>query len=262
MRLTSLHAGEQCQVSSPFAEGEGPQPPQILKTPVEVQANLRPLLDNHIPLQLRFAERTLRYQTYLVEINREKGWLALDELIPSDGERLMALGEAFQIEGFYEGVRIAWNNRHPAHIGELDDARCYWVPLPDEILYHQRRNAYRATLSGQTIAAELSGKMVKKHLAGKVLDMSATGCKLSFPGNLQTNLQSGQVYDQLRLELPFGVVTTAAELRHVVFDEKLDLTFCGMRFYRISGLTQRQVERFVYQLQREARRDQVTDRFS
>jgi c-di-GMP-binding flagellar brake protein YcgR len=247
MRLTSLHAGEQRQVSSPFAEGEGPQPPQILKTPVEVQANLRPLLDNHIPLQLRFAERTLRYQTYLVEINREKGWLALDELIPSDGERLMASGEAFQIEGFYEGVRIAWNNPHPAHIGELDDARCYWVPLPDEILYHQRRNAYRATLSGQTIAAELSGKMVKKHLAGKVLDMSATGCKLSFPGNLQTNLQSGQVYDQLRLELPFGVLTTAAELRHVVFDEKLDLTFCGMRFYRISGLTQRQVERFVYQ---------------
>lgn len=30
--------------------------------------------------------------------------------------------------------------------------------------------------------------------------------------------------------------------------------FVGTRFYRMSGLEQRQVERFVYQLQREARR--------
>ncbi|MEW6310093.1 MAG: pilus assembly protein PilZ, partial [Pseudomonadota bacterium] len=32
--------------------------------------------------------------------------------------------------------------------------------------------------------------------------------------------------------------------------------------HRLAGLTQRQIERFVYQLQREARRDQAADRFS
>ncbi|WP_181295173.1 flagellar brake protein [Pseudomonas sp. Q2-TVG4-2] len=248
-------------MSNPFAENEGPQPPQILKTSVEIQANLRLLLDNHIPLLIRFAERNRRYQTYLVEINREKGWIAFDELIPSDGERMIASAEPFQVEGYYEGVRIAWNNDHPAHLSELDGAPCYWTPLPDQILYHQRRNAYRAPLSAQPIAAELSGQTVKRPLEGKVLDMSATGCKLSFPGNLQNSLQAGQVYEHLSAKLPFGTITTAAELRHVVFDEKLDLTFCGMRFYRISGLAQRQIERFVYQLQREARRDQA-GRFS
>ncbi|MCQ4259065.1 flagellar brake protein [Stutzerimonas stutzeri] len=249
-------------MSNPFAEDEGPQPPQTLKTAVEIHANLRPLLDYHIPLQLRFLERNQRYQTYLIEINREKGWVALDELIPSDGDRLMASGEPFQVEGYYEGVRIAWDIQSSVHIGELDEARCYWAPMPEQILYHQRRNAFRAALNGQPIAAELSGKTIRKPISGKVLDMSATGCKLSFPGNLQTGLQAGQVYDQLSAKLPFGTITTAAELRHVVFDEKLDLTFCGMRFYRISGLTQRQIERFVYQLQREARRDQASDRFS
>jgi c-di-GMP-binding flagellar brake protein YcgR len=249
-------------VSNPFAEDEGPQPPRILKTAPEIQANLRLLMDNHIPLLVRFAERNQRYQSYLVEIDREKGWIALDELIPNDGERMMASGEPFQVEGFYEGVRVAWNNCYPVHLGELDDARCYWVPLPDEILYHQRRNAYRAPLLGQPIIAELSGKTMGKSLEGKVLDMSATGCKLSFQGNLQSGLQAGRVYDQFSVKLPFGTITTAAELRHVVFDEKQDLTFCGIRFYRISGLTQRQIERFVYQLQREARRDQASDRFS
>lgn len=249
-------------MSNPFAEDEGPQPPQTLKTAVEIHANLRPLLDYRIALQLRFRERSQRYQTYLIEINREKGWLALDELIPSDGERLMASGEPFQVEGYYEGVRIAWQNRSPVHLGELDEARCYWAPVPDQILYHQRRNAFRAALNGQPIAAELCGKSIRKPITGKVLDMSATGCKLSFQGNLQAGLQAGQVYDQLSAKLPFGTITTAAELRHVFFDEKLDITFCGIRFYRMSGLTQRQIERFVYQLQREARRDQASNRFS
>lgn len=249
-------------MSNPFAEDDGPQPPQILKTTVEIHANLRPLLDNRSPLLIRFTERSQRYQTFLVEINREKNWIALDELMPSDGERLMLSGEPFQIEGYFEGVRIAWKNDHPTHLGELDDARCYWVPLPDEILYHQRRNAYRASLTGQPIDAELSGKAINKPLEGKLLDMSATGCKLSFQGAVHSGLQAGRVYEQLSVKLPFGTITTAAELRHVVFDEKLGLTFCGMRFHRISGLTQRHIERFVYQLQREARRDQVADRFT
>ncbi|TCD24121.1 pilus assembly protein PilZ [Pseudomonas sp. IC_126] len=248
-------------MSNPFAEDGGPQPPQILKTTTEIHATLKQLLDNHIPLLVRFVDRNQRYQTYMVEMNREKGWIALDELIPNDGERLMASGEAFQVEGYYEGVRIAWSNDHPVHPGELEDARCYWAPLPDQVLYHQRRNAYRASLAAQPIVAELSDKTIKP-VEGKVLDMSATGCKLSFQGNLQSGLQTGRVYEHLSARLPFGTITTAAELRHVVFDEKLDVTFCGMRFYRISGLTQRQIERFVYQLQREARRDQPSGRFS
>ena len=248
-------------MSNPFVKDEGPQPPQILKTPVEVYSNLRALLEGNTPLLLRFTERSQRYQTFLVDINREKGWLAIDELVPNEGERLLLAGETFQIEGFLEGVRIAWNNEHPAHAGELDDAPCYWIPLPAEIIYHQRRNAYRAQLVGQPIAAVLNGRTIKSPLKGTLLDISATGCKLSFKGDMQDRLQPGQVYEQLSANLPFGAVSTEVELRHLTYDEKIDTTFCGMRFYRISGMVQRQVERFVYQMQREARRDQVVDRF-
>lgn len=248
-------------MSSPFHEEDGPQPPKVLKTPVEVAANLRPLVDQRTPLLIRFAERSQRYQSYLVEINREKGWIAFDELIPNDGERLLTAGETFSVEGFFEGVRIAWSNDKQVHLGELQGARCYWALLPEEIIYHQRRNAFRAPIIGQPIEAGLKGKNLKTRLDGKLLDMSATGCKLSFKGDTQERLKTGQVYDELSARLPFGMVTTAAELRHVIYDEKLDITFCGFRFYRISGLTQRNIERFVYQLQREARREQAADRF-
>lgn len=249
-------------MSNLFSEEEGPQPPKVLRTPAEIFANLRPLQENNTPLLIRFVERNRRYQSFLVELNREKGWIALDELIPSDGDRLMIAGEAFQVEGFYEGARIAWTNDGPVHLSELDGARCYWVPLPAEITYHQRRNAFRAQPVDQRVDTSLSGSTLKNALEGTLLDISATGCKLSFKGDVQGRLQPGQVYEQLVIKLPFGTVTSAAELRHVLFDEKLNLTFCGLRFYRMSGLTQRQIERFVYQLQREARRDQTAGRFS
>lgn len=248
-------------MSTPFTKDEGPLPPQILKTPAEVYSSLRTLHESNTPLLLSFTERRQCYQTFLVNINREKGWIAIDELVPNDGERLLIAGEAFQIEGLHEGVRIAWTNEHPAHASELDDAPCYWIPLPREIQYHQRRSAYRAQLMGQPINAILNGRTIKTPLVGTMLDMSATGCKLSFKGDIQDRLQTGQIYERFSATLPFGTVTTEVELRHLAYDDKTDTTFCGLRFYRISGMTQRQVERFVYQMQREARRDQVVDRF-
>jgi c-di-GMP-binding flagellar brake protein YcgR len=70
-------------------------------------------------------------------------------------------------------------------------------------------------------------------------------------------LQPGQVYEHMAASLPFGIVTVAVEVRHLHYDDRLDKSFAGLRFYRLGGADQRQVERFVYQLQREARRLEV-----
>ncbi|MET1078222.1 MAG: flagellar regulator YcgR PilZN domain-containing protein [Pseudomonas sp.] len=255
--LVPLHPfGESWTVSNPFIAEDGPQPPKLLKAPVEIFANLRQLQQNHDPLVINFPERNQRFQSYLVEVDRERGLMALDELIPTDGERFLKSGEAFHVEAFHEGVRIAWECEAPVQIGELQGARCYWAPFPAQMLYHQRRNAFRAALKlAQPTKIKLSGDRLTPPIAGQLLDISATGCKLRFQGNLTSRLQAGQVYERLSIELPFGSMTVAVELRHLQYEEKLDLSFAGVRYFRIGGLEQRQVDRFVYQLQREARRD-------
>jgi c-di-GMP-binding flagellar brake protein YcgR len=241
-------------VSTPFTESTGAQPPKILKTAVEVFASLRLLQQSHDPLIISFPERSQSFQTYLVEVNRERGVIALDELVPNDGERFIKNGEVFSVEGFHEGVRIAWKCEQTVKVGELEGARCYWTALPSEVIYHQRRNAFRAALKqGQLAAIELAGDKLKTGIRGQLLDMSATGCKLRFQGDLGMRIQLGQVYDHLTLQLPFGSVTTSAELRHLHYNDKLDVTFAGMRFSKIDGLAQRQIERAVFQLQRDAK---------
>jgi c-di-GMP-binding flagellar brake protein YcgR len=246
---------ENAGVSSPFIEENGPQEPKLLRAPLEIFANLRLLQQNHDPLVVTFEGRSQRFQSFVVQVDRERNLLALDELVPNDGERYLQNGEHFHVEGFHEGVRIAWNCEQQLYIGELEGARAYWAALPEQMLYHQRRSAFRAALKlTQLVNVSVDGDKLKLPLAGQMLDISATGCKLRLAGDLSDRLKPGEVYERMSAELPFGAVTTAIEVRHLRYDEKLGVTFCGLRFFRLSGLEQRAVERFVYQLQREARR--------
>jgi c-di-GMP-binding flagellar brake protein YcgR len=242
-------------VSTPFAESEGPQPPRVLKTPLEIHANLRLLQEGRDPLVIRFEGRSQVFQSFLVAVDKERGVYALDELIPNDGERFIAEAETFEVHGFHDGVKISWTYTQPLQIGELNGAKCYWGYLPDEVVYHQRRNAFRVPLKiSELVDIRLSGKRLRGALTGQMLDISATGCKLRFDGDVTERLQPGQVYETLNARLPFGELTMAAELRHCHYVDAADTTFAGVRFHQISGPAQRQVERFVYQLQREARK--------
>ena len=242
-------------MSNALTAEDAPQPPKVLSTPMEIAGNLRQLQESHDPLIITFHERNQRFQSYLVEVDRDNNMIALDEMVPRDGERYLLAGESFRVEGFHDGVRIAWESNGPLSIDELSDARCYRGKLPDEVVYHQRRNAFRAALKlAQLVNVELGGEKLKSPVKGKLLDISATGCKLRFEGDITSRLQLGQVYDRFVADLPFGSMTTPVELRYLHFEERISTTFAGIRFHNMSGLVQRQVERFVYQLQREARR--------
>ncbi|MCH4897739.1 flagellar brake protein [Pseudomonas sp. B707] len=238
-----------------MSNDDAPQPPKVLTTPLEISSNLRQLQESHDPLIITFHERSQRFQSYLIEVDRENGSIKLDEMIPRDGERFLEAGEPFKVEGFHDGVRIAWECTGTLSIKDSDGDRFYSGDLPTEVVYHQRRNAFRAALKlTDLVSVELGGEKLKSPIGGKLLDISATGCKLRFEGDITDRLQLGQVYDRLIAAPLFGNQPVSVELRYLHFEEKLNITFAGLRFHNISGPAARNVERFVYQLQREARR--------
>ena len=237
-----------------FDAQDAPQPPKVLATPLEIASNLRLLQESHDPLIITFQDRTQRFQSYVVDVNRENNSLTLDEMIPREGERFLEAGVPFRVEGFHDGVRIAWECATALTIDDISGHRCYRGALPGEVVYHQRRNAFRAALRlANLVNVEVAGDKLKTPIKGKLLDVSATGCKLRFDGDISQSMQLGQVYERFNAALPFGAMSTPVEMRYLHFEERLNITFAGMRFHNISGAVQRQVERFVYQLQREAR---------
>ena len=246
-----------------FNESDAPQPPKVLNTPLEIAANLRQLLESHDPLIISFPERSQRFQSYVVHLDRDGNTLALDEMIPPEGEKYIENGEPFRVEGFHDGVRIAWECQHAPTITQIDGHRCYRTTLPTEITYHQRRNAFRAALKlSQGVDIVLDGDKLKGKgaLRGTLLDVSATGCKLRLEGNIQERLQLGQVYERFAASPPLDIPQAMVELRHLHFEERTNTSFVGVRFHNLNGQLQRKIESFVYQLQRETRRFDKDDR--
>lgn len=241
-------------MSNPFSQDDGPQPPRTLKAPVEIVANLRLLQQHNDPLVISFSGRAQRYQSYVIDVDRDRQLLILDEIMPTDGERLLLSGEPFNAEGFHDGVRIAWSSNQPVNLGEYEGHRSYFCSLPQEIIYHQRRNAYRAQLKQTDLVNIDLAVSDSQTLSGHLIDISATGAKLRFAGDIHSTLSAGQVHECFTAHFPFGAMTTPIEIRHVKVEDKIKFSFVGVRFHGINGQAQRLVERFVYQLQREARR--------
>lgn len=50
---------------------------------MEIAANLRQLQESHDPLIITFHDRSQRFQSYVVHVDRESNTLALDEMIPA-----------------------------------------------------------------------------------------------------------------------------------------------------------------------------------
>lgn len=236
-----------------LAASNAAQQARILTTPLEILAVLRPLLTHHIPMMLHFTGGNLRFQSYLIRIDTDYELLAFDELIPSDGEHFLRKGLPFRVESFHDGVRLSWTNEHPVQHGELDGLPCHWLAIPDKLLHYQRRLAYRASLMGRVIGAQLSDPQIDLDLSGALTDISATGCQLQLPEDLSTRLQPGAVYEHLRVNMPFGCMDVPVELRHLKYEKAQNSTFCGFRFHRLDGLQQRELSRFIAQLQRELR---------
>lgn len=244
-------------MSPPSAATPAPhqQLPKLLNSPLEVLAILKPLLAAKATLVLHFkGHQNAGYQTTLLQINPEYQLMAIDELVPNTGSRFLQKEITFRIECFHDGVKTSWVNTDPVQTGELDGHPCYWISIPDEVLHHQRRTAYRVSVTGHQIGAQLSDKKEQLVLEGELVDISATGCKLKTSGNLEHNLQAGVVYESLTTTLPFGSITIPVELRYAKYDTQKDATFCGFQFHRIEGMLQRDLSRFITQLQRELRR--------
>lgn len=237
------------------ASDNAPQPPQVYRSKGEILACLRPAQQQHIPLRITFNRQGQQFQSFVVEIDEAKGLIALDEFIPREAERLLEQGQSFRVDSFHEGIKVTWQIDRPVEFSELDGTRCYWIGLPAELTYHQRRNAYRVKLLlTQPATAELSQGSSQIQLRGQLIDLSATGCKLRFPGNVTHLLQPEQQVQGFSAELPIGTINTPVTIRHVACTERMEFSDVGVCFNSLTGAAQRQIERFIYQLQRENRR--------
>lgn len=245
-----------------FEQEVGPQPPREVRSQIEVTSLLKTLQQSRDPLMVTFADRSQKFQSFVVNVDSDSGYFCIDELIPRDGDRFVAQGEAFRVDAWHEGVHIRWSCGGAEKI-DFEDAPAYAAPLPGDMIYHQKRGAFRATVHR---SLETAIGLIKPQQAqlctGSLIDISATGCKARFRGNMSSLYKLGELLEQSYLELPdAGRLSVDMEVRHVTYDEPGDESHIGLRFRQPTPTVQRQIDRYVNTLQREARRLEKDDLF-
>ncbi|MEH6493024.1 flagellar brake protein [Halopseudomonas sp.] len=249
-------------MSTLFSQEAGPQPPREVRSPIEITALLKTLMQSRDPLIITFEDRTQKFQSFIVNLDSDRGDVWIDEMIPREGDRYASQGEAYKVDAWHEGIHIRWSCPGATQV-MLDDAPAYAAKMPDELIYHQKRGAFRASVRRTAdVALELNHPERQRSLKAFLMDISATGCKIRLDGDLSKSLQPGELFEPCYLHLPeTGRLELGMEIRHANFVETANETHVGAHFRQPSPLAQRQIDRFVNYLQREARRLEKEDLF-
>lgn len=219
-----------------------------LTSPAQIAGLLKRLHEEHSLLSCSFPNDPQIFNSALLGVDTDAGSFTLDELNPQAGHKRLKPGSQLRVEGSLQGV----DTRFLVQVEEIllaDGIHYYRCPLPDYVLYLQRREFHRVPVR-LTLQAALSFGAAGRTKA-RLLDLSAGGVGGVVIGG--EPLVQGSVVPctiQLPGQRPLKVTV---EVRFVGLDERGQQRF-GAMFKDISPQDRRRIARTVMDLERELRR--------
>ena len=208
------------------------------------------------PIMIKFEGIEKYFTSIILKTDLDKSHLIIDEVAPEEGHTLAMQNLPFSIRGNHSGVSFFFRPNVIKASGLENDIAFYSIALPDEMVYQQRRGSFRALVPrALNTQAEITSTSRNQNLSGRLYDISITGCRINFEGEVIQDLVRGDIFEQAEIMLPEGdKISYPLKLKHISYSRDSNETSCGFEFEGMDKLGQRMVDRFVYFLQREARR--------
>lgn len=221
-----------------------------ITSPAQIATVLKRLHEEHALLTVSFPGDNKIYNTAILGVDAAEGQVLLDELNPVDGHQRVQTGSRLQLQGSVAGIETRFNVVVSA-IDIEQNIYLYRAPLPDYVIYRQRRDSVRVPIKlslDASVTLSSAGKRAKARLA----DLSAGGFgAVVVDGD---RLAVGERY-QCRINLPGqAAIVAEAEIRFAL-DEAGQQRRLGARLLALPLQEKRRIERLVMQLQRELRRN-------
>lgn len=212
-----------------------------------------------VNIRIKGQEKT--YSSMVVGIDSKKKLFLIDELQPNDGNRLIRSGTPFSIHGNYEGVKISAKNlsakadlQKVEVNGELTRLPCFKVSIPSSLLYRQRRDAFRVSVSKSSWVS-LSNTQ-HSFIRGEILDISTNGLGCRLEGHIQPELEYGELFPRSELSIDNNFnLNCELKMRHPRYHRLEDATYCGLSFEVLDNYHQRRLDRFILDTQRRQRKE-------
>jgi len=225
-----------------------------LTTPEDVYGALRKIALMGAPIQVTIDASQDKYKSALTLADFKNRSFFIDQVVPREGNDSIRGGQRFSIECDAQGVRIAF--QVSGRIMYQPQKEQYRIEFPEEVLYLQRRTAYRVQIPpAHDILIKLKMNDEEGDLMGKLEDISSSGFKAHFSGLLKKRIDEQRDFPIARIRFNReNTMDCSLEARHVLINERQDCTLVGFAFTSISAQAQRYIDRLIHEFQWEEKR--------
>jgi c-di-GMP-binding flagellar brake protein YcgR len=224
-----------------------------LDTPEDVYGALRKIVLMKQPVIINIEGSEEKFTSAITLANLKNSSFFLDQVVPKKGNDLIRAGQKFGIIADSQGVKIEFDVG--GRLTYQPDKEQYRVEFPSQVLYLQRRTAYRVMIPpAHQILVKLKMQDGEDNLIGQLSDISSSGFKSLFKGDIVERLKANTDIPIARIKFnDDNNMDCSLYARHIVQTKSGD-TQVGFAFNMISGMGQRFLDRLVGELQWEERR--------
>lgn len=190
------------------------------------------------------------YGSTILELNKDKNYLVIDELYPEKGHARIKVGTNISFNAHYAGAFVYFIGTVTA-IGENSKAAYYKIAMPDEVQYHQRRNTYRITTS---ISEPITVNLVNEDevlIKAELRDISHGGVCLRVNPASHITIRRGDIMPTCLIQVSDErKILSSLSICHVDVVKETGSLRIGAEFSDMSKFDQRELEHFITSLER------------
>jgi c-di-GMP-binding flagellar brake protein YcgR len=199
------------------------------------------------------------FSSAILAIHPTENYLVLDELIPADGNARLRDAETVYVHARLNGVDLSFATK-PGTSGREAGVAFYRLPLPERMIYWQRRAAYRVVVGGELAIPATLTKVQGMRLDGELVDLSLSGTAIHFVlalgRSLQLALAASDVPHYCSISFPDGLsVTSELKVHHVTYDQAIQTLRVGGSFVGLDPAQSKIIAQFVISEDRRQTRD-------
>lgn len=224
-----------------------------LTAPEDIYGALRKIVNMASPVQIHINGSEQSYSSSMTGTELKQRSFFIDSLIPEDGNRRIHDGGPVHIRCDSQGVLIEFEVT--GRIKYNTETEQYRIEFPREMLYLQRRTAYRVTIPpAHDIRVDITLPDTGEGLTGIMEDTSSSGFRACFKGDVRQRLSDNRNIAIAHIHFnQEHHMDCSLETRHIVLDEQGN-THCGFACTSISPAAQRYLDKLIAELQWEERR--------
>lgn len=227
--------------------------------PREIYRVLRSLQITRSLVSLHLVNDNHTYSSLLIHTDFNSRQFVLDEVASDEANRRLQRGEEFSLTGFYEGIQVIFRRNRVVSSSPTGFDRAYSVKFPQRILHKQRREAFRAPVtSSQTSSASVRNDNRGEVLQGRIVDLSTTGVGCEFPHYIKPEIEKEEFFQECTVTINDELhLKCMLKAKHPHYQKSTGHYLCGFKFSQLDRVQQKLVDRYVLNLQREARKNDL-----